>query len=191
MKQYRHITLKDRENLIILKNQGYTQDSIAREIGFSQSTVSRELSRNRSYATQFYNPEAHRAETGARAIDMQDHNSFPITFTSGEARPCSGCRHFGDILCELVTCRGTDCEGTSRVGPDLVKARDKPDTTQPNRAMHVQIGEERLRGYESRLLGGAYCWCSSGTWGAEQSENGAEWGCGRAVKSRAWSVGRR
>lgn len=57
MKEYGHITLKDRENLIILKDQGYTQKTIAQAIGFSQSTVSRELNRNRSYVTQMYNPE--------------------------------------------------------------------------------------------------------------------------------------
>ena len=57
MKEYVHITLKDRENLIILKDQGYTQKTIAQAIGFSQSTVSRELNRNRSHATQLYNPE--------------------------------------------------------------------------------------------------------------------------------------
>ena len=57
MKEYVPITLKDRENLIILKDQGYTQKTIAQAIGFSQSTVSRELSRNRSYAQQFYTTE--------------------------------------------------------------------------------------------------------------------------------------
>lgn len=57
MEEYRHMTLKDRENLIILKDRGYSQKSIAEAIGFSQSTVSRELSRNRHQTTRLYHPE--------------------------------------------------------------------------------------------------------------------------------------
>ena len=57
MKEYRHMTLKDRENLIILKDQGYNQESIAQAIGFSQSTISRELNRNRHQTTHLYHPE--------------------------------------------------------------------------------------------------------------------------------------
>lgn len=57
MKGYRHLTLFDREKLIILANQGFTHQLIADQIGFSQSSVSRELKRNRSLTTRIYEPE--------------------------------------------------------------------------------------------------------------------------------------
>ena len=57
MEEYRHMTLKDRENMVVLKDQGYKQEDIAKAIGFSQSTVSRELGRNRSIRTGLYEPE--------------------------------------------------------------------------------------------------------------------------------------
>jgi IS30 family transposase len=56
MREYNHLTLEDREKLILLSNQGYGQAMIAEHIGFSQSAVSRELRRNRNEASHIYEP---------------------------------------------------------------------------------------------------------------------------------------
>jgi transposase, IS30 family len=57
MEEYKHFKLMDREKLIILSNQGLTQEAIANQLGFSQSAISRELKRNCSSSTGIYGPE--------------------------------------------------------------------------------------------------------------------------------------
>ncbi|WP_032770679.1 helix-turn-helix domain-containing protein, partial [Lacticaseibacillus paracasei] len=52
MSPYTHLTLKDRESILLGISTGKTLDTIAKEIGRSKSTVSREIARNggwRSY----------------------------------------------------------------------------------------------------------------------------------------------
>ena len=82
MTEYNHLTLEDREKLIILKNQGHNQTHIAQEIGFSQSAISRELKRNRSQTTKLYNPELAQNKAMLRKMrgckidknqDLKDH----------------------------------------------------------------------------------------------------------------------
>lgn len=58
MKQYRHFTVEDRENLINLQSQGLNQAEIGLAIGFSQGAVSRELARNRNAHTRLYDSES-------------------------------------------------------------------------------------------------------------------------------------
>lgn len=53
MSPYTHLTLKDRESILLGISTGKTLDTIAKEIGRSKSTVSREIARNggwRSYS---------------------------------------------------------------------------------------------------------------------------------------------
>ena len=53
MSPYIHLTLKDRESILLGISTGKTLDTIAKEIGRSKSTVSREIARNggwRSYS---------------------------------------------------------------------------------------------------------------------------------------------
>ena len=53
MSPYTHLTLKDRESIMLGISTGKTLDTIAKEIGRSKSTVSREIARNggwRSYS---------------------------------------------------------------------------------------------------------------------------------------------
>ena len=57
MKEYRHFTLMDRENLSHLSTQGITQEAIAEHLGFTQSAISRELNRNRNKTSGIYDPE--------------------------------------------------------------------------------------------------------------------------------------
>lgn len=46
MSPYKHLTLKERETILLGINNGWTQELIAKEIGRSKSTISREVSRN-------------------------------------------------------------------------------------------------------------------------------------------------
>ncbi|MDE3308969.1 helix-turn-helix domain-containing protein, partial [Lacticaseibacillus paracasei] len=46
MSPYIHLTLKDRESILLGISTGKTLDTIAKEIGRSKSTVSREIARN-------------------------------------------------------------------------------------------------------------------------------------------------
>lgn len=46
MSPYTHLTLKDRESILLGISTGKTLDTIAKEIGCSKSTVSREIARN-------------------------------------------------------------------------------------------------------------------------------------------------
>lgn len=46
MSPYKHLTPKDREDILIGINSGHTLAVIAKDIGYSKSTVSREISRN-------------------------------------------------------------------------------------------------------------------------------------------------
>ena len=48
MKQYTHISLKERENIYQLNQSWITQKDIARELGRDAGTISRELKRNRT-----------------------------------------------------------------------------------------------------------------------------------------------
>lgn len=46
MSPYKHLTLKERETILLGINSGWTQELIAKKIGRSKSTISREISRN-------------------------------------------------------------------------------------------------------------------------------------------------
>jgi IS30 family transposase len=46
MSLYKHLTLKERETILLGINNGWSQELIAKEIGRSKSTISREVSRN-------------------------------------------------------------------------------------------------------------------------------------------------
>lgn len=54
MKEYRRLTDKDREEILVFLNQGQTQTEIARRIGVSQSAISRELQKGMD--SGYYNP---------------------------------------------------------------------------------------------------------------------------------------
>ena len=47
MKEYRHLSLEDREHVALLHAQGLGPTAIGRELGWDKSTISRELRRNR------------------------------------------------------------------------------------------------------------------------------------------------
>jgi transposase, IS30 family len=47
MERYTRTTREDRERILVLKQQGYTQEYIAKETGKSQPTISRELQKGR------------------------------------------------------------------------------------------------------------------------------------------------
>lgn len=65
MKEYKRITLKDRESIMIFHSHGSTQMSIAKAIGVSQSAVSREL--KKGWDRGVYNPISAQQVTNQRA----------------------------------------------------------------------------------------------------------------------------
>lgn len=66
MKEYRRLTEKDRENMLVYLQQGNKQGVIATKLGFSQSTISREL--NKGLDRNTYNPIQAQRETNIRSM---------------------------------------------------------------------------------------------------------------------------
>ncbi len=48
MRHYKHLTLFERENLLLLRAKGYSITAIAEKLGRNKGTISRELRRNTS-----------------------------------------------------------------------------------------------------------------------------------------------
>ena len=78
MSPYTHLTLKDRESILLGISTGKTLDTIAKEIGRSKSTVSREIARNggwRSYSAATAQDRYRRVRLASRPSPF--HNSQP------------------------------------------------------------------------------------------------------------------
>ena len=76
-----HLTVEERETLMVMQSQGCTQAAMAREIGRSEGTVSRELRRNRDEKGQYHCLKAQRhADTrkkiARRSPKMEDRETF-------------------------------------------------------------------------------------------------------------------
>ncbi|EPC94828.1 IS30 family transposase [Lacticaseibacillus paracasei subsp. paracasei Lpp227] len=79
MSPYTHLTLKDRESILLGISTGKTLDTIAKEIGRSKSTVSREIARNggwRSYSAATAQDRYRRVRLASRRPRILDHRGL-------------------------------------------------------------------------------------------------------------------
>src|SRR5208283_4355122 len=89
-KQYRHLSIDERERIAQLKNEGTRLREIARQLGRDQGTISRELKRNGAPLYHSYTPcrAQHRSDERRRAASRRErlrdgtirqyvHESFP------------------------------------------------------------------------------------------------------------------
>lgn len=69
MSPYKHLTLKDRETILLGIHSGFTQQYIAKQIGYSKSTVSCKLTRNGgrvNYSVREVETRYHQVRTHSR-----------------------------------------------------------------------------------------------------------------------------
>lgn len=75
MSPYKHLTLKDRETILLGVHSGFTQQYIAKQIGCSKSTVSREPKRNGGWVNYSV------SEAEARYHQVRMHSRRPRLLT--------------------------------------------------------------------------------------------------------------
>lgn len=80
MSPYKHLTLKERETVLLGLNNGLTQEVIAKSLGRSKSTVSREISRNGGW--QNYSV----AEAQTRYQKVREHSRRPRILEDDQVR---------------------------------------------------------------------------------------------------------
>ena len=75
MRHYKHLTLFERENLLLLRAKGYSITAIAEKLGRNKGTISRELRRNTSKGE--YMPVTAQQQYQKRRIACRPRKSVP------------------------------------------------------------------------------------------------------------------